>query len=156
MLPVWFNTLLYPFVAPDLGLTTRRIGSEAIPAKARYASGREGFETLPNDTWRFLQIGRQLAEQHGARLLLVNEPMLIGSGPNSAINYNMQYERAFYDRMRQSLIDYATVNSFLFADLWDAIPAESFTDTPLHADAAGYALLVERLVKEFDRVSLVK
>ncbi|HLY27502.1 MAG TPA: hypothetical protein VKQ72_14250, partial [Aggregatilineales bacterium] len=53
-LPVWFNSLLYPFVAPDLGITNRHIGSEAIPATARYVSGQRGFETLPNDTWRFL------------------------------------------------------------------------------------------------------
>jgi hypothetical protein len=147
-LPVWLNTLFYPFVAVDLGLTNRRIGSEPIPEKARYTTGRAGFEAMPNQTWRFLDVGRDLTEKHGARFLLVNEPMLIGSGPNSDVNYNLQYERAFYESYRAVLKRYVDDNRFQFVDLWDVIPPASFTDTPLHADAAGYAALTTRIAAE--------
>src|SRR5262249_43492446 len=88
--PGWVNSLLSPFLAPDLGLTNRRIGSEPIPEKARYTTGRAGFETMPNPTWRFLDVGQELANKHSAGFLLVNEPMLIGSGTNSDVNYNLQ------------------------------------------------------------------
>src|SRR5450432_370265 len=106
-LPVWINSLLYPFEAPSLGITDRHMGSEPIPAKAQYATGREGFTTIPNDTWSFLDMGRTLTQEAGARLLLINEPMLIGHGENSDANYNVEYERAFYDTVRQKLTDYA-------------------------------------------------
>ncbi len=151
-LPVWMNTLFYPFVPPDLGLTTRRIGSEAIPATARYHTGQPGFETLPNDTWRFLNVGQQLSAQAGAKFLLINEAMLIGSGPNSDVNYNREYERAFYERYRQALSDYAAANGMAYADLWNAIPASSFTDTPLHADRAGFAALVDAVIPKLKSI----
>jgi len=147
-LPVWINALLYPFVAPDLGLTTRRIASEPIPAKAKYYTGKPGFESLPNQTWQFLIVGRDLAAQAGARLLLVNEPMLIGTGKNSDVNYNLEYERVFYDAYRDKLAAFAATNQLWYADRWDVIPAAHFTDTPFHADAGGYALLVDQIVEQ--------
>ncbi len=153
-LPVWLNTLLYPFTAPDLGLTRRRMGSEPIPATARYTLGREGFDPMPNQTWQFLDMGRRLAEQGGAHLLLVNEPMLIGSGANSERNYNVEYERAFYDDYHKKLIEFVTGKGFLFADLWNVMPAAAFTDTPLHATAAGYAVLVDKIVPELLKVEM--
>jgi hypothetical protein len=146
-LPVWLNSLFYPFIVPDLGLTTRRVGSEPLPEIPQYTIGRAGFDPMPNETWRFLDIGRTLAEQAGARLMLINEPMLIGSGLHSDVIYNREYQRAFYDAYRQKLIDYAAQNKFRLVDLWNVIPAASFTDTPLHSDPAGYAVLTDHLVK---------
>ena len=148
-LPVWLNSLLYPFQTPSLGITDRHMGSEPIPAIARYTVGREGFTVIPNDTWRFLDVGKTLAQEAGARLLVINEPMLIGHGENIDVNYNVEYERAFYDNIRQKLTDYALAHGFWFGDLWDAIPAAAFTDTPLHADASGYAVLVDRVAAIF-------
>jgi hypothetical protein len=151
-LPVWLNTLLYPFTAPDLGLSNRRLGMEPIPAVARYTLGRAGFDPMPNQTWQFLDMGRSLAKRNGARLLLVNEPMLIGRGANSDRNYNLEYERAFYDTYHQKLTEYVTEKGFLFADLWNVMPAGTFTDTPLHAIAAGYMVLVDKIEPELLKV----
>ena len=39
----------------------------------------------------------------------------------------------------------AVENGLWYADLWDSVPAEYFTDTPLHADGEGYAILSEHL-----------
>jgi lysophospholipase L1-like esterase len=147
MLPVWVNTLLYPFNAPDLGRTTRRIANETIPAKARYYTGRPGFESMPGASWIFLKEARVYATSARFDLLVVNEPMLVGKGANSDVNYNLEYERAFYDRYRREMALYASKLKLWYADLWDAIPAESFTDTPFHADAAGYGILVDRIAE---------
>jgi lysophospholipase L1-like esterase len=146
-LPVWLNSLFYPFTTPDLGRTTRRIANEAIPARARYYTGRPGFESMPGESWRFLEWGRLYATSLRFGLLLVNEPMLIGKGANSDVNYNLEYERAFYDRYRREMARFAGQQGLWYADLWDAIPAESFTDTPFHADAAGYGILVDRIAQ---------
>ncbi len=145
---VWFNSLYYPFAVPSWGQTTRRLGSEAIPAKPRFASDNPAFRPMPNETWQFLLVGQSLAGRAGASLLLVNEPILVGSGPNSDVNYNLLYERALYDSYRQTLTDYAGQHKIWFRDLWNAIPAPLFTDTAFHLDAQGWALVAENLALE--------
>ncbi len=145
LLPIWLNALLYPFVSPDLAVSNRRIGLEPVPEEAFYTDEHPGFYTMPNVTWQVLKVGCRHAASQGADLLLVNEPMAIGGGPYSAINYNQQYSRALYDRYRQVLAAYADEQGIGYVDLWDAIPPERFTDTVLHADAQGYAILADRL-----------
>jgi hypothetical protein len=146
MLPVWLKTLLYPFFEPDVRKTDRRIGDDPIPAKARIATGHEGFTPMPNDTWQFLLLGQDIVNRAGAKLLLVNEPMVIGSGENSNVNYNLSYERALYDSYRDILRDFTAQHNFLYADLWDLIGSQYFTDTPLHADRQGYSILVDGIL----------
>lgn len=141
LLPVWLNSLFYPFIPPDLAESDRRIGSEPVPEEARYTEDSPGFRDMPNQSWNFLRVGCLRARSAEVRLLLVNEPMLIGGGPHSVENYNEHYQRALYDRYRETLSQYAADYSFWYADLWDIIPPERFTDTPLHADAEGYAIL---------------
>jgi hypothetical protein len=141
VLPVWLNSLFYPFFPPDLAQSDRRIGSEPVPEEAEYTDDLPGFRDMPNDTWNLLRVGCQRAEVSGASLLVVNEPMLIGSGSHSSENYNERYQRALYDRYRSVLEKFVADHGMWYADLWSVIPAENFTDTPLHADAEGYAIL---------------
>jgi hypothetical protein len=145
LLPIWINTLFYPFIDPDLAVSDRRIGSESIPEEARYTDDHPGFETMPNETWQFLRAGCQHTLEGGAQMLVVNEPMVIGSGPNSDVNYNMQYEQALYDRYHDVLGEFVAEYGIRYADLWEVIPAERFTDTPLHTDAEGFAILAAAL-----------
>lgn len=145
LFPIWLNTLFYPFIEPDLAVSDRRIGIEPIPEEARYTDDHPGFETMPNETWQFLRTGCRRALEGGAQMLVVNEPMVIGSGPNSDVNYNIQYERALYDRYHEALGEFIAECRIGYADLWDVIPAERFTDTPLHADAEGFAIFATAL-----------
>lgn len=145
LLPVWLNALLYPFETPDLARSDRRIGSEPVPEEARYTLGSPGFEPMPNDTWGFLRAGCLQARGAGADLLLVNEPMLVGSGPHADENYNANYGRDLYDRYREVLRAYAAEHGIWYSDLWNIIPAERFTDTPLHMDAEGFSMLADAL-----------
>ncbi len=149
---VWFNSLFYPFISPSWGQTTRRLGSEPIPAKARYSSEQPAFNPMPNDTWQFVTGGKDLAAEAGVPLLLVNESILVGSGPNSDVNYNLLYERALYDRYRYTLAMYARQRDLWYIDLWNIIPASSFTDTAFHSDAAGWALVVDHLTAEISKL----
>jgi hypothetical protein len=138
LLPVWMNALFYPFIAPDLAVSNRRIGSEPVPDEAKYTLTSPGFAEMPNQTWNFLEAGCLRASDGGANLLLINEPMLVSDHPE---NYNANYQRALYDAYRAELSTYAEAHHILYADLWDIIPSERFTDTPLHMDAEGYAIL---------------
>ncbi len=72
-------------------------------------------------------------------LILVNEPMFIADGQNSDIRYNHFYPRWVYDEYRMIFTELATANDWHYCDLWDAMPRDSFTDSPVHmtADATG-------------------
>ena len=70
-------------------------------------------------------------------LLLVNEPMFISSGTNSDLRYNSFYPRWAYDQYRQLLAAAAAGGGWRYLDLWNAIPPDEFTDTPVHLTPAG-------------------
>ena len=152
VLPVWLNSLVYPFVTPSWGQTGRRLGSETIPVKAQFVSGQTAFNPMPNITWQFLAVGQTLADRAGAQLLLVNEPILVGSGPNSDINYNLLYERVLYDRYRETLLAYTSRYNLWVIDLWNTVPAANFTDTAFHTDAAGWNIVADRIVSALQRI----
>jgi hypothetical protein len=65
-------------------------------------------------------------------LIIVNEPMFIATGQNSDLRYNSFYPRWAYDAYRELFAQQATVNQWRYCDVWDAMPAESFTDSPVH------------------------
>lgn len=84
-------------------------------------------------------------------VLLVNEPIFISSGENSDLRYNSFYPRWAFDQYRTLLSDLAETNGWRLLDLWDALPAEEFTDTPVHLTPAGtslYAELIGRAMME--------
>ncbi len=145
LLPIWLNAQFYPFIPPDLARSERRIGTEPAPEEARYMDGHPGFRTMPNVTWDVLRAGCFHARSGGSDLLLVNEPMAINSGPHASRTYNALYGRALYDRYRAALAAFTERYGIAYADLWDAVPPERFTDTPLHMDAHGFGLLAEAL-----------
>ena len=70
-------------------------------------------------------------------ILLINEPIYISSGANSDLHYNAFYPRWIYDEYRTFLATTAAQNGWPYLDLWDAIPPEEFTDTPVHLTPAG-------------------
>lgn len=143
LLPIWLNALLYPFIPPDLAVSDRRIGQEPVPDEALYTDDHPGFAEMPNATWNILRAACLRTEEEGVELLLVNEPMLVGSGGASDINYNVQYQRAMYDRYRDTLSAFSAEHGIGYVDLWNIVPASRFTDTPLHMDAQGQAILAD-------------
>jgi hypothetical protein len=78
-------------------------------------------------------------------VFLVNEPIFVANGMNSDVRYNDLYPRWAYDQYRGLLAEQAQQNSVNYLDMWNAIPPEFFTDTPLHLSADGERLLAEQL-----------
>jgi hypothetical protein len=70
-------------------------------------------------------------------VLLVNEPMFIGSGANSDIRYNFFYPRWAYEDYRQLLSNLALEKSWHYLDLWDTVPASEFTNSAIHLTPKG-------------------
>ena len=79
-------------------------------------------------------------------ILVVNEPIFIASGENSDLRYNAWYPRWAYDDYRALLAEHASGANWTYLDLWDAIPADQFTDSPVHLTPAGTAQLVDLLL----------
>lgn len=76
-------------------------------------------------------------------LLLVNQPIFVSSGQNSDLRYNTWYPRWAFDQFRAVYAEQAAANGWQLLDLWDAVPAERFTDSPVHLDARGVQTLAQ-------------
>jgi hypothetical protein len=80
-------------------------------------------------------------------VLLINEPMLISDGKNSAIRYNFFYPRWAYDQWRQMMTEKAAEQGWDYLDLWDLVPADQFTNSAIHLTPAGEAMLASSVEK---------
>lgn len=80
-----------------------------------------------------------------APVWLVNEPTFISDGANSDIRYNSFYPRWAYDQYRELLAKEAAAAGWNYLDLWDAIPRQEFTDTPVHLTPAGTRMMADIL-----------
>ena len=77
-------------------------------------------------------------------ILLINEPMYISSGENSAIRYNAFFPRWVYDEYRQLLHEQADQQGWKLVDLWDALPdVDCYTDSAVHLTPSCSAQLSE-------------
>lgn len=78
-------------------------------------------------------------------ILLINQPIMISDGRNSDLRYNYYYPRWAYDQYRVLLSKKATISGWNYLDLWDAVPAEQFTNTPFHMTSSGEMILAEKI-----------
>lgn len=80
-------------------------------------------------------------------LLIVNQPIFIADGLHSDMRYNAWYPRWAYDAYRAALTVAVSALDVAYVDLWDAIPAGEFTDSPVHLTPEGSRLLAERIAR---------
>lgn len=78
-------------------------------------------------------------------LTIVNEPILVSTGKNSAIRYNFFYPRWAYDAYRGYLAETAQAAGVKYLDLWNAVPEKEFTNSAIHLTPAGEALLAQAI-----------
>lgn len=81
-------------------------------------------------------------------ILLINEPILISNGENSAIRYNFYYPRWAYDQYRKMLAAYSLDHSWRYLDLWDIVPIGEFTNSAIHLTPLGETILAEQVIKD--------
>jgi hypothetical protein len=133
------NTLVQPgqdltqdYLYPGPSVTT-----QPIRPIAEINSTLPGYEVMPNRQWELLRAGQQMAREANVPLLIINEPMYVGSGPNSDVNYNSFYERALYDRFRAALAAFTQQHAMPYLDLWNSLPPADFSNTSLHYNLDG-------------------
>src|SRR5262249_36227100 len=85
-------------------------------------------------------------------LLVVNEPMFVGKGPNSERNYNSRVERALYDRYREAMSRFTSEHGIEYLDLWNLLPPEEFTDIDLHHTPGGHRRMAVAVTQKLPSV----
>ena len=93
------NAALFPNrdLSQDYMFPGDSVTTKPIQAVAEINSTLPGYGSFPNRQWELLRAGQQMAQQANTPLLIVNEPIYVGSGENSDVNYNSFYERDLYD-----------------------------------------------------------
>ena len=112
-----------------------------------------GYEgALPESalSWDILEKGLELAGD--VPMLILNEPMLISSGENSEIRYNYYYPREAYDSWHEALEQRAAERGWNFLDLWNVLGNETFTNSAIHYNAAGAAVLAGRTLEKIESI----
>jgi hypothetical protein len=84
-------------------------------------------------------------------LVLVNEPILISTGANSAVRYNAFYPRWAYDQYREMLRKEAAALNQPYVDLWDSVPESEFTNSAVHVTPAGSRIIADQLAAIIER-----
>lgn len=98
-----------------------------------------------------LQAGKKIAGD--IPILLVNEPMYISQGKNSDIRYNFYYPRWAYDDYRPLLQTFCSSQGIDYLDLWDAIPAQEFTNSAVHLTLNGNQQYAQILLKQISEIA---
>ncbi|HEY5730185.1 MAG TPA: SGNH/GDSL hydrolase family protein [Anaerolineales bacterium] len=136
--------LIWLAVGDDLPVSSLELMlSHDVKKSPVYRDMLPGADLRPSLLLDSLPAGYDLAE--GIPILLVNEPIFIAQGFNSSIRYNDLYPRWVYDQYRDILAGQTSLHSWQYLDLWDAVPPEYFTNSPLHVNAEGERLLMEQI-----------
>jgi hypothetical protein len=72
-----------------------------------------------------------------ARVIFVNEPIVISKGQNSQIRYNLYYPRWAYDQYRVMLANKAAANGWIYSDVWNLVQTDEFSNSGIHLTPAG-------------------
>lgn len=115
--------------------------------------GRDVQELQRSDfSFDVVEAGVQMTEEAGATMILINQPMFVSDGANSDKRYNFYYPRWAYDSYHTLITDLAAEKGWLYADYWDAIPNDAYTDSSFHATpeaTCDFALLLGAEIQKY-------
>jgi len=86
-----------------------------------------------------------VAQNPQIKVIIVNEPILISRGRNSAIRYDTYYPRWAYDAYRDILSSKLSEMGIKYIDLWDAVPETFFTNSAIHYNEEGVRIVTEKI-----------
>lgn len=122
------------------------VGAQPLPERPLFSDDDRGDPAMPNARWSCLSAGKAIAAAQRVRLLVVNDPIFIASGPGSRRLYNAFYARGIYDRYRERLAAFCRDRDIEYLDLWDLVPPGEFGNSPQHYLPAGSARIARAVV----------
>lgn len=129
------------------------------PAQRDFTEPSEQFYTVKAcdklEDFLALEIIKNGVEKNkGIDFILINEPILISEGVNSAVQYNYYYPRWAYDQYRFIMRKFTKNNNIKYYDLWDLIPESEFTNSAIHFSENAEKRLADEIatvIEEFIR-----
>lgn len=106
-----------------------------------------GAEQLDDTTLAFDVLNAGIARAGNVPVMMINEPIFVADGVNSGIRYNFWYPRWAYDRYRELMREHADAEGWAYLDLWDAVPPDEFTDSPVHLTPEGTQMLCGQIAE---------
>jgi hypothetical protein len=116
---------------------------ESNPEHAAFTLDDTSLMPMPNASWTALTAMQQLST---VPVLFVNDPILIV--PGAQVNYDEFYQRALYDQYDATFDHYCKDHKLWCLDLWNVLPPEEYTDSPLHHTANGNAIIAARVLEQ--------
>ena len=111
------------------------------PTFAPYKTGSDLSTTM---LFSWVNYIYQIAD--GIPLVVVNEPIFVGTGQNSNVRYDSFYPRWAYDQYRAIMNSDSSANHWNYVDFWNIISAAGFSDTALHLSPVGEQKLAAALI----------
>lgn len=135
----WAATGIDQAVPDDIPL--RRADFEEDASWQTYREATLLAQGAAQEALAFDVLAAGIAHAGDVPLLLINEPIFVSTGQNSHLRYNLWYPRWAYDQYRALLAAEAAAHQWQYVDLWDVVPPDDFTDSPVHLTPAGTAVL---------------
>jgi len=129
------------------------VGSYPLPAVPDLEQNNAADPPMPNGRWTTLVAGAAIARARGTVLLVVNDPIFVGSGPNADREYNSYYGKAIYDRYRRVLETFCRENAIPYLDLWSLVPPSEYADTPGHYTLEGNARIARAVTGKLSQIA---
>ncbi len=151
----WWRLQLYAFPWAQTGID--QVIGEYTPRSNDFDNDATWYdftepEQLDDSTLAFDVLNAGMARAGDVPVMMINEPIFTADGINSDIRYNFWYPRWAYDRYRELMSEHAEEQGWNYLDLWDAIPASEFTDSPVHLTPAGSQMLCDQVAAALGNV----
>lgn len=147
----WIRLQLYAIPWAATGIDQFYPTQYAAP-QTNFAAGQTDFHSLqpPLEASALAyEVLRAGMEHSPAPVWLINEPMLLSQGENSALRYNFFYPRWAYDAYLQQISAQAREQGWQYLDLWNILPASDFTNSAIHLTPAGEQKLARAILDNF-------
>jgi hypothetical protein len=130
---------------------------DIIPAQRDFEAEDDAFKgvepPLLPPTFLAASVLHAGAEMAGdVPILVINEPILVSEGKNSNVRYNFFYPRWAYDQYRLMLVERSEFADWHYADLWDFVPQEEFTNSAVHLSPEGMQIYFRALKPTIERL----
>jgi hypothetical protein len=142
----WLKFQTYVFRPDKPEPTDHRAIDDRLSETPPSPEASSNYMPMPNATWSPLLDMQPLLN---VPVLIVNEPILIV--PNNVANYDGYYGVALYDHYREAFRGFCADHQLWCLDIWNALPATAYTDTPLHHTASGNFTISESVALEIQR-----
>lgn len=136
--PMWASTGIDQYIPEEFSPAARDLDAD---------DAYEGIagDSISEGDLDISVIANFIEKNPDVEVIVVNEPILISTGENSEIRYNLYYPRWAFDSYREFLSTKFAEMEIQYIDLWDAVPEFLFTNSAIHYTEQGVDIVSEKI-----------